>query len=370
MKILYISSAQLPSKAANTVNVVKMCSAFARLGHEVTLTFRSGAERPDLSAHYGVAPSFRCERVSSRALPAIGGLLFGLALRRKALQWGRPDFIYGRNLYGVAALAGLGVPFSLELHAVPGKRHLRALLGWIARQPACAKVVVISAALQRDLLSAIKGIHESQILVAHDAADLLPACEDTVISSRVVSGRQGALQVGFIGHLYPGKGMEMVARLAGHLPEFDFHVVGGRDRELAFWRAHCNASNMHFHGFIPHAQLFRYYHAMDICIAPLQAKVQGESGGNIAKWTSPLKIFEYMSAGKAIVASDLPVLREVLTHEVNALLAPCDDVAAWGRSLRLLEADGALRSRLGKAAYEGFSTHHTWDSRAKLILAN
>jgi glycosyltransferase involved in cell wall biosynthesis len=83
-------------------------------------------------------------------------------------------------------------------------------------------------------------------------------------------------------------------------------------------------------------------------------------------FTSPLKVFEYMAAGRAIVASDLPAIREVLEHERNALLVPAGDGAALADALRRLIDDPALAARLARTAsadVEAFG----WDQRAERL---
>ena len=83
---------------------------------------------------------------------------------------------------------------------------------------------------------------------------------------------------------------------------------------------------------------------------------------------SPLKMFEYMAAGKAIVSSDLPALREVLTDGEDALLVPAADVDAWEEAVDRLLADEALRTRLGVAAQKKLLRDFTWEARAERVL--
>lgn len=83
-----------------------------------------------------------------------------------------------------------------------------------------------------------------------------------------------------------------------------------------------------------------------------------------------MKLFEYMSHGRAIVASDLPVLREVLEDGVNCLLRPSDRPQAWADAVTDLVADRALRSRLGDEARRQFLELYTWRRRADLVLAD
>lgn len=79
-------------------------------------------------------------------------------------------------------------------------------------------------------------------------------------------------------------------------------------------------------------------------------------------------MFEYMAAGKAIIASDLDVLREILVHQKNALLCPPDDPAAWAHSLNKLNEDRRLLSALGQQAKQDFQQNYTWSIRAQYIL--
>ena len=87
-----------------------------------------------------------------------------------------------------------------------------------------------------------------------------------------------------------------------------------------------------------------------------------------AKYTSPLKLFEYMAAGRAIVASDLPGWADVLVGGETALLAPPDDTAAWTAAINRLHEDSGLRARLGEEARESAMARYTWAARAEAIL--
>ncbi len=100
---------------------------------------------------------------------------------------------------------------------------------------------------------------------------------------------------------------------------------------------------------------------------PYQKHVAASSGGDIAAYLSPMKLFEYLACGRAILSSDLPVLREVLNPD-NAILLDAEDVEGWSNALRLLQNDAQLRAKLGEHARRDAALY-TWEARARAILA-
>jgi glycosyltransferase involved in cell wall biosynthesis len=79
-------------------------------------------------------------------------------------------------------------------------------------------------------------------------------------------------------------------------------------------------------------------------------------------------MFEYMASGVPMVASDLPVLQEVLVDGDNALIAPAGDAAAWQAAIERLLGDAALRTRLAARAQDDLRREHTWAARAERVM--
>jgi glycosyltransferase involved in cell wall biosynthesis len=178
-----------------------------------------------------------------------------------------------------------------------------------------------------------------------------------------------APRLGYVGHLYAGRGVELLLRLAERRPDCELHVVGGSEADLERRRGALRPPNLIFHGFVPPARLAELYAGFDLLLMPYQERVTVAGGrSDTGRWMSPLKMFEYMAAGRPIVSSDLPVLREVLTHERNALLASPSDLDAWDAAVGRLLADPGLARRLGETARTDFLGHHTWDARAAAVL--
>jgi glycosyltransferase involved in cell wall biosynthesis len=99
---------------------------------------------------------------------------------------------------------------------------------------------------------------------------------------------------------------------------------------------------------------------------PYQRRVSVSGGGDTSAWMSPMKMFEYMACRRPIVSSDLPVLREVLAHERNALLAEPGSVDAWVAAVERLRGDPELSRALAARAREDV-TAYSWRARARRV---
>jgi glycosyltransferase involved in cell wall biosynthesis len=257
-----------------------------------------------------------------------------------------------------------GLPTVFESHDLPRPTSTMARLTIprMLRSRRLLGVVAITEALRADFSRAF-AYPQDRILVLPDGAAAFPAVVERAI---LPSGR---FQVGYVGHLYAGKAMEVIAPLCRLAPWADFHLVGGRAEDIQYWRARLGAdSNVIFHGHVSHRDVPKWLASFDVAILPNQASVSSSGTGDIGRYTSPLKLFEYMAAGKAIVASDLTVLREVVRDGDNALLCACDDPAAWARALERLRDDVVLRHNLGERARSQFMNGLSWDARAARII--
>lgn len=358
-RLLYVHNIAMPGLEANTVNVAKMCSAFAGNGCDVTLAALPGVEKDlpgEIQRYYSTAHPFSVHalpRVCAR--PSLAALA-GADLARRT----RADIVYTRAPHVALAACMIGAPTVLELHTSEDafKRAGRAALRAALRHPKLTGVVAISAALAHHLRASHPS---SEIIVAHDGADTRPAGPAPPARDR--------LKVGFVGHFYRGKGLELIAELAPLCPWADFHLVGGDANAATRLLSAPLPSNMVCHGSKSHADAVSFIDTCDVMLAPYQRVVRVADGvTDAARWMSPLKIFEYMAAGKAILASNLPTLREILVDGETARLLDPDDPAAWADALRSVRDDATARSAYGDRARARFFNEHTWIARARRIL--
>ena len=347
---------------------MKMCESFARIGYQVTLVARKATIKipeNEVFAFYDVDPLFSI-RYTTKRLPDAYGVIHTVRSTLFALR-SNSSILYGRHIPSCMLSGAIIKNVGLELH------EAHAIGGWLSRRifrMAIRKhwirpVVVISNALRKDVEEIVSD-DALIISVAHDGTALVDSKERM---EQVKHGSRERISVAYVGHLYRGKGMEIIPALAKSLPTVDFHVVGGDQSAVEAAKLETRwLPNLFVHGFVPPAEARRFIQCCDIAIAPYQATVMVAGlGRDVSKWMSPLKIFEYMGAGKAIVCSDLPVIREILRNEETALLVCSDDIGEWVRAVRRLASDRDLRHRLGVAA-KSEAGKYSWAARAKKII--
>jgi glycosyltransferase involved in cell wall biosynthesis len=278
----------------------------------------------------------------------------------------RPDLIYGRDPRLLFLLADSGVPIILELHDPPRRLDL-LIVKLLLRKKNLHRLIVISGGLLGHLKRLYPSIAMSRVTVLPNGARKTEPAFRNSTPPELYGGRE-RFHIGYAGHLYPGKGMETISALAEVLTDLEFHVVGGMPEDIEYW-TNRSRNNIHLYGHINHGDIHAYLTRFDIVVAPFQERVSVHRGKmDISSYTSPLKLFEYMATGKPIIAADLPVLREILQHEVNCLLVPPGDLGAWVRAVEKLRYDKALRETLGRRARSDFEQLFTLDERVRRAL--
>lgn len=362
VRIAYTTSARIPSRAANAVQSLKMCDAFAGIGHRVTMYCRRG-EDLDIQTEFGLCNQFEFRPIAPLPLRGLRTVAFETTMLRRARRRPRPDLYFSRDVYSLCGLASTRVPMILELHrTMEGHRVEQEALDWLRQRSNLRAVVVVSRGMADWYAQRFPGL---ALTVEPGAADPGAGENGGVRGQRL--GRADTLQLGYFGHLYEGRGVEVLAEIAARLRNVDVNIFGGTEADLKRCRETFKLDNLKFFGHVPHAAVASYTEALDVLMAPYQERVVVAGGAETSAVMSPLKIFEYMASNRPMICSDLPVLREILDEEV-AVLVPPADVDGWVRAVGLL-ADPGRRQTLASAARQRFMARHTWSARAKRLVA-
>lgn len=374
MRVAYVDPRAVPGPGVEALQIAQNVDALARAGDAVDLVTPqppSGA-----SIENALGRGFH-ERVRTAYLPDYrerwwalrhsNRLFFHAARRWLARE--RPDAVWVRHLRCARAILAArdAPPVFFETHEVfartlaekkdaPARKvaRLRALeAGVYARSRG---IIALTSALANDLRDDYDAT--TPMLVAADAVD-------AVLASRV---RPVSLDfdpvILYIGSLHPWKGVDIAVRAMREVARGTLVIVGANGTSLAALQACVRdegvADRVHFAGQVAPRNRFDWIAAATLCVLPL-------SLSRIAsRYTSPLKLFEYLALGKPVVTTDLPSIREVVEHGRNAWLVAHADPGAYAEAINSLLRDDALRARLGAEALRTGAAS-TWDARATRI---
>ena len=384
MRLIYFADIRLPLERANGIQTMETCHALAERGHDVWLIGRPDTQTPqrDPYAYYGLSrhPRFVTELAPVKGpqfARRIGYLAFALG---RAIGRDKPDVLFTRDL-GVAAMLAriprkLRPPFVYESHgyAPEVSQELPRLIA-TARTPGPAKLkrlterealvwrtaegyVTITRALAGRLTSLLGS--RQNLDVIPDGVRLDPHRSWTPPAADPI--------VAYAGHLYAWKGVDVLLDALARLPAMRGLIVGGHDAEPDLERVRQRARELgivdrvEFTGLVAPASVAGHLARARILVLPnLPTTIS-------THFTSPLKLFEYMAAGRPVVASDLPAIREVLRDGENALLVEAGNAEALAAAIARLAADPALGERLARTAFDE-AGRFGWDTRAAMLEA-
>ncbi len=175
--------------------------------------------------------------------------------------------------------------------------------------------------------------------------------------------------VGYSGHFYPGRGMDLLTDIARQLPEVNFLWMGGRQEDIEPWQrslAEQSIHNVAITGFIPNSRLPLYQAAADALVMPYGRKISGSSGGDISRVINPMKMFDYLAAGRPIIASEIPVFHEVLTKDTAVFCEP-ENSQDWVKAIKDLQDHPRKRAEMSRRA-KASAKNYTWTNRARITL--
>jgi glycosyltransferase involved in cell wall biosynthesis len=358
------------SRDGQSIHIDEMIHAMRELGHTVIVV---EPRRIDAMA----------EPVESRLLPRaiyeLAELAYSVlefAKLASAALTHRPDFLYERaNLF---MLSGLWVsklfamPYLLEVNAPLAEERGRhgglfwqRLAAWT--ESACwrsaSAVLPVTAALAQYVRRA--GVADERIVVTPNGVDPHKFGVRDMTQAKRALGLADRLVLGFVGYVRDWHGLDRIVTLLAERPALKdavLLIVGdgparqaleSQAEDLGF------AGRVRFTGTVAHDALPDLIASFDIALQP-----------KVTSYASPLKLFEYMAQGRAIVAPACPNIEEVLDDGEDACLFPPDQPEEMARAIELLSLDAELRRRLGAAAAQKIVNRDlTWRGNALRVIS-
>ncbi len=382
MKILYLSFdpgiSYWGTKGAS-IHIREFTKALRQSGHQVTTVVARMGEGKKVRDVYELpsvdADFFRTGENADRVLSEAKAFArnFGLKKLLKKLPTKKFDLVYERySLFGIAGLSWgreHKLPFVLEVNSPlleEAKTHRQLALEPLARAveaylfSGADHSIAVSDALKDYIHSVAR---QAPLTVVPNGVDVKPFLHSA--STNGTGKKGGEFRVGFVGSLKPWHGLEYLFEAFRRLPEnenFRLVIVGeGPLREPLQKKAVKLGlkEKVDFTGAVPYEKIPANLKNLDVLVAPYP-QMDGF-------YFSPLKIFEYMAAGKPIVASRIGQVAEILENEKTALLVAPENPDELAFALRRLKNEHKLAERLGLEAQKEAKEKHTWKERLKII---
>ena len=374
MKILYHHRTR--SKDGQCVHIEEMIAALRDLGHEVIVVAPPSSTGKAFGSDAGwVAWMKRHIPKSIYEIMELGYALMAYRRLSRAVRLHHPDCLYERyNLFlpaGVWLKERYKLPMLLEVNspvfeerlrfdgiALKGLAHWSQLYAWRGAD----YVLPVTQALGALLAEA--GIPQQRIVNIPNAINPKSFAEvPATDSAKQYLKLQGRLILGFTGFLRDWHGLDKVIELISHDPASSLRhllIVGdGPARPALEQQAKLLgiSERVTFTGIVPRKQIAQYVAAFDIALQPA-----------VVAYASPLKLFEYLALGKAIVAPAQPNMLEILADGVNAVLFDPQNPDALAGAIDRLCKNPALRFRIGKGARSTIAEKQlTWHENARQV---
>ena len=343
MRITYVTHTRFPTEKAHGHQIAQVCAAMQQLGHEVTLIHPNvwTQIQGDSCAYYGVSTPFHIRQLDS--LDALkqwwipGYFAFPIAMwsyRRKLREFlkdHQTDVFYCRSWEVLNPILETKKQTILELHTLPRRGRKK----FVTQCNQCWKVVCLTSHMRDEILN--WGVEEEKAIVESDGVDLnrfssLPKTEDAKSEFHLPSDQW---VIGYVGSLVTRNNLEKGVRellqaLAllkrGEAKCFGW-IVGGSGDHVDTYKKEARKlglteDDVRFEGQIASSCVPHAIAACDVCVYP--APLDAERHAYFMRDTSPLKLFEYLSAGRPIICADLPPIHDVVDETMVTFCKPGD----------------------------------------------
>jgi len=394
--ILYFTLARIPGERAHSIQIARMCAAFQAEGADVFLfSARRGSELSrsadikEVMKYYGLSHGFKLARllvpdilIGSKSSMSrkwkLMTLIYALQAALLANMFmltmlGRRVFAFVREPILLLTLAICAQGLVYEVHDIP-RLHSTAgrVLAWALRR--CKLIVTISSFQASYLRLCLRA--PPPVLVAHDAVDERLFMRDLAVDLGCMRNRLDIPPshkiILYVGQLSSWKKPEFIVDAFAELGRSDATLlfIGGGEDDIARVKRYAEQRGLRsvrFVGWVRPSAVPRFLKLADVLVHYTPHNRMTLASGALRS-LSPLKIFEYMLAGRPIVAPRTPGVVEVLKDGVNALLFDPDDPKDMAAKITTLLDNQELGRRLAEQARQQALQEHTYQYRARRIL--
>tara|TARA_Y200000002_G_C22651199_1_gene651416 strand:- start:92 stop:1195 length:1104 start_codon:yes stop_codon:yes gene_type:complete len=333
MKICYLANTAIPSTNASAIQITKMCEAFSKLKNDVLL-ISTNVSSSNIFSFYDIKSKFKFEKIKYfKKFPlGIRFYIFSILSIIKSFKF-KPDIYITRNFFTCFLLTILRKKIIFELHhdLNTESRIVRFLVKYFdfLNSTCIKKIVGITEGVKKAYVKKYN-VNKNKILV-------IPSGSSLKINFNFKHNKK-KFKIGYFGSLYKSRGLNLIYELAKIDGENKYYIYGNI-KNIKNSQKNAAIKNLNLYDHIPYNKISKTLSEMDILLIPYVSSITVAGDvSDITKYTSPLKLFDYLSAGKIIICSDYEVLKEVINEKKNAIfIKNYKNVFAWRNEIKKLK---------------------------------
>lgn len=355
-KIIYISELNLPNISAQSLQTLKMCSAFASKEKTELYVFFSNKKFNFYKKNFILKNSFKINYVfrKFKRHNLINRIIFFFKLLNN-LKIKKNTLIITRSVLVSTLFAIYGVKNILEIH-IENYRftkfffNLKILFFGTKNQ----KFILISKKLN-DVFK----FKKKDFIVLDDASDF----KNFNFKTKNLKYNSCI----YTGSFFKGKGTELIFEISKKMKHVKFFLYGDH-KSISSDQKKKLPKNIFLRGYVPYSRIPEILSNHKICLMPYSKKAFIDSG-NISndKYISPLKLFDYLSSGKILVASNLAAYQHILKNKKNCFLVNSNKTKDWIRIIEYILKNYKKLEKIRKNAKET-AKFYNWEKRAQKII--
>ena len=364
MRICYLFNSSLPSHNPSSLQVVKTCEGLIQLKHKVYLITPNTGLKYNIKDYYDL--TFTPKRIKIKFFKkfpkGLNYYLFSIFSVIKGISL-KPDIFVTRNLFTLIILLLFNKKVIIELHhdlSNEGK-FINFVYDYfnILNSKNIIKIVAIT--------NAVKNFLTKELEVNKKKIRIIPSASSLKIKFSKLKKKKN-YKIGYFGSLEKSKGSEFIITLSKMDKNNDYYIYGGDKKIIDILKRNIQNKNLYLCEHVPYKKLKHYISKMDVLIMPSNKKILRSTGGvgNIAKFTSPLKLFDYLSSGKFIIISDLKVFKEIIKNNKHCIVISLNHTK-WMNILKNIKNNLKKINILKKNAFI-LSKKYTYKNRARQLM--
>ena len=365
MRISYLFNSSTPSSNPSSIQVVNTCSAFTQLSHRVKLIVPNTGQNVSLLKFYGINKSPKLIKLKyfNKFPLSFYYYLFSLFSIVYAI-FDKTELYITRNIFNLILLNILKKKVIIEIHHdLHNEGRLVKFLCKhtnVFNKKNIIKIIAITNAVKKYLIKNFD--------IDPNKIDVIPSASSLKFKFTNLK-RKKFYNIGYFGSLDASKGANFIIKLSKKDRLNKYSIYGGSQYDVSRLKKKGIPSNLKINPSVQYGRLKPLISKMDILLMPSSTQKIRSIGniGNIVKFTSPLKLFDYLASGKLIITSNVSVLKEILSDEKNCLVVSNFNTNNWIKKINKVKFEISKINKIKRNAFE-LSKKYTYLKRAKKIL--